>query len=46
MFYLSLSYQQNMSDSDLDRTTHTSSFLFSDQVPFLNYDVEQRIESP
>jgi hypothetical protein len=46
MFYLSISYQQNVSDSSLDHITHTTSFLFSDQVPFLNYDVEQRIESP
>jgi hypothetical protein len=46
MFYFSIIYQQNVSDSNLDHITHSTLSDSPTKVPFLNYDVEQRIESP
>jgi hypothetical protein len=45
MFYLSIIYQQNVSVSNLDHITHTTSYSPT-KVSFLNYDVGQAIEYP
>jgi hypothetical protein len=46
MFYFSINYQQNVSESNLDHITRTLLFDSLTKVPFLNYDVGQTIESP
>jgi hypothetical protein len=46
MFYFSINYQQNVSESNLDHITRTLLFDSLTKVSFLNYDVGQTIESP
>jgi hypothetical protein len=45
MFYSSINHQQNVSDSNLDQIIHTTCSYSSIDVPLINYDVGQAIET-
>jgi hypothetical protein len=46
MFYFSINHQHNVSDSNLYHIIHTTCSYSSIDVPLINYDVGQTIESP
>jgi hypothetical protein len=46
MFYFSINHQQNVSDSNLDLIIHTTYSYSPTDIPLINYDVGQAIESP